>query len=960
VIEFRTLGTLDLRESGGRELTSLLAQPKRVALLAYLCIATPRGYHRRDTLLGIFWPEADAGHARTSLRKALHVLRRALGNRALLTRGDEDVAVDSTLVWCDAVELEAALASQRIADGVALYAGDLLPGFFIDDAPAFERWLESERNRLRGIAAGASWTLAALGQSSGDVEAAVAAAKRAVQFGDWDEPGVRRLLELMDWSGDRAGALQVYEEFSRRLTCDFGAEPSAQTRALGDRLRACSPACDSSNRATHLAHREAHADQSRYPSGDEPAQSPVPIVVGAGGRIPFVPRRRRSHVAYGGGAALLLLGGAALAATALQHKAPALDPNLVLVAPFTVMDPQLAVWHDGIPELLARGLDDARPIRALPAVLPTPDSDRPPESIRPRELAARARAGLVLAGALMYAGGDSLRITASVVDVSSGRHIAELDVRDRGSRMDRLLDSLSLRTLRVLAALRSIDRYDHGLVGSADIGALKAYLAALQFARTGDHDSAVVYVNRAISLDSGFAQAWRLRGDVYWWCCDIAPVVRESFLRAARLNHGLPRSDSVQIAADSMFAELPWEGVPRRRRALGARLFALLEREVRYEVIDPPWWALGEARFHFWRLHSKSDTVGFASAAFLSGGSTLAPPGGANLHTLHEAMQRLDSARVRSMLDRVRKESEHNGRPVAPYVLASEAMVGGPSVDTTTLFRIAHASAGWQRGMINMLAATWPDADEAGVQYLRREASRAESAGTIDTSDTRRWLVMALLGRGHVREALDARSGDEMVAASAAHIAVLYGIPVSDTLKRPFGRWAEGAWSSVWVSLPIWSAARDTSSIIAAMRSAATRERRDSAGPNAFSTDAIEYDGPAYLALARGDTAAAIRAFDAVPDGACERGCEFSGLVHARLIAADRPGDALTILRSTRGVLYLRPYYAIERARIAERSRLYSEATTAYQHVIALLRSPDRELAPLVTESRTAVRRLHR
>ncbi len=52
VIEFRTLGALDLRGLDGHQLHSLLAQPKRVALLAYLCVANPGGFHRRDSLLG--------------------------------------------------------------------------------------------------------------------------------------------------------------------------------------------------------------------------------------------------------------------------------------------------------------------------------------------------------------------------------------------------------------------------------------------------------------------------------------------------------------------------------------------------------------------------------------------------------------------------------------------------------------------------------------------------------------------------------------------------------------------------------------------------------------------------------------------------------------------------------------------------------------------------------------------
>ena len=63
MIEFRALGTLELRSADGRELHSLLAQPKQIALLAYLCIAQPRGFHHRDTLLGLFWPSVDQDHA---------------------------------------------------------------------------------------------------------------------------------------------------------------------------------------------------------------------------------------------------------------------------------------------------------------------------------------------------------------------------------------------------------------------------------------------------------------------------------------------------------------------------------------------------------------------------------------------------------------------------------------------------------------------------------------------------------------------------------------------------------------------------------------------------------------------------------------------------------------------------------------------------------------------------------
>src|SRR5687768_18410290 len=128
-IEFRTLGTLDVRRTDGTELHSLVAQPKRVALLAYLCVANPRGFHRRDRLLGLFWPDADQAHARNSLRNALHVLRHSLGEAALLSRGDEEIAVNFDVVQCDAVAFDELLKSDRVEEALRLYRGDLLTGF---------------------------------------------------------------------------------------------------------------------------------------------------------------------------------------------------------------------------------------------------------------------------------------------------------------------------------------------------------------------------------------------------------------------------------------------------------------------------------------------------------------------------------------------------------------------------------------------------------------------------------------------------------------------------------------------------------------------------------------------------------------------------------------------------------------------------------------------------------------
>jgi DNA-binding SARP family transcriptional activator len=236
-IQFRTLGTLDLRAADGRELHSLLAQPKRIALLAYLCIAQPRGYHRRDTLLGLFWPDSDQEHARTSLRKSLHILRRALGEDAVLSRGDEEVGVDFQRVSCDVASFEDLIAGNRFQDALKLYGGDLLPGFFVDDAAEFEQWLNAERSRLRAAAGRAAYTAAEQLEKTRDYAGAVSLARRSLELADIDERTMRKLITLQFKAGDRASAIETYEAFARRLAAEYQTEPSAQTRSLIEQIR---------------------------------------------------------------------------------------------------------------------------------------------------------------------------------------------------------------------------------------------------------------------------------------------------------------------------------------------------------------------------------------------------------------------------------------------------------------------------------------------------------------------------------------------------------------------------------------------------------------------------------------------------------------------------------------------------------------------------------------------------
>src|ERR1041385_8835537 len=142
--------------------------------------------------------------SRASSFRTLHFLRSHLGERVIVTRGEEEIDVAADRLTSDAATFFDHLAAGRDADALALYRGDLLAGFFVSDAaPELDEWIDQTRRRYRDAAFAAAERLS-------DQEAAAARAStarfwavRALELQPLNERAVARLLRLLDAAGDR-------------------------------------------------------------------------------------------------------------------------------------------------------------------------------------------------------------------------------------------------------------------------------------------------------------------------------------------------------------------------------------------------------------------------------------------------------------------------------------------------------------------------------------------------------------------------------------------------------------------------------------------------------------------------------------------------------------------------------------------------------------------------------------
>jgi DNA-binding SARP family transcriptional activator len=230
------LGGNDLKREG-IPANDLLVQSKVVALLAILAVPSVGRFVRRDTIVGMLWPELDQARARTALRKAVHSIRGTIGAEVLINRGDEELALSATHVESDVSAFMVATDGGFLLQALQLYKGDLMPGFHVDGCAEFERWLEDERAAIRERASAAAWALAQRFESEKQLTDAAGMARRAAKFSWSDERALRRALMMLDRVGDHSGAARLYEEFERRLKADLDMAPSPETVALIEDIR---------------------------------------------------------------------------------------------------------------------------------------------------------------------------------------------------------------------------------------------------------------------------------------------------------------------------------------------------------------------------------------------------------------------------------------------------------------------------------------------------------------------------------------------------------------------------------------------------------------------------------------------------------------------------------------------------------------------------------------------------
>ncbi len=231
----RTLGGAHV-EGPARPVAGRAAHPRRIALLVLLA-SSRSGSLTREKLAGYLWPEYRSREARRNLNEALHQLRKELGKHAIISAGHE-LSLNPEVVASDVGAFEAALGAGEWRRAAELYRGPFLDGFYVEDAPPFQQWAETERDRLARAYTDALERLAGAAEAAGEPEEAARWWRRASAHDPCSSRIALRLMRALEAAGDRVSAIRHAEAHEAALREELGIEPDADVAALAARLRA--------------------------------------------------------------------------------------------------------------------------------------------------------------------------------------------------------------------------------------------------------------------------------------------------------------------------------------------------------------------------------------------------------------------------------------------------------------------------------------------------------------------------------------------------------------------------------------------------------------------------------------------------------------------------------------------------------------------------------------------------
>lgn len=200
---------------------------KKAEALLY-CLALKKTISREQAA-SLLWDTEDSQAAKKNLRHTLYTVKKAFDLELIVSPKKHLLALNPDYTYD--IDYDEFVKSQD----VSLYEGELMQGFTLKNAEAFESWLDMERTELRDMYLHRLYQrmLEPAGQEVAEMEQLFA---RYVKIDPLDERVYQRMMECYQKNGLYYKGIKVYQNVSKLLNTELRIAPCAELTQLHRQL----------------------------------------------------------------------------------------------------------------------------------------------------------------------------------------------------------------------------------------------------------------------------------------------------------------------------------------------------------------------------------------------------------------------------------------------------------------------------------------------------------------------------------------------------------------------------------------------------------------------------------------------------------------------------------------------------------------------------------------------------
>ena len=454
--KINVFGSLEVIDPEGNQISVLGS--KQQALLSYLALNSEMPLSR-DRVMTLLWGDRFIEQARQSLRQSISKLRQQLvfDGRHAIWADNERLGIDPQLVNVDLISFNKLVSNNEPTtdeQAISLFRNTLLEGLFVRET-AFEEWLATERVRVNESAYPVFERHVANQLKNGEQAQALETGRQLIALDRFREPSHRLQMRTLVQSGQRAAAIKQYNICANIIRAELGIEPDPETDRLLTEIK-------SPNASPHVP--------------EPPAE----------------------------GVDKLLLQNTQDTQQSSSHKVA------LSVLPFAHVGPgaEIEAFAIGLTEDITTALSKFRWLDVI-AQMPIGEHDNTTATMRQN---AYENGGSFSVEGSVRQLGSQLRITAQIVELSSGKYVKvnryDQEIATLFANPDVLTETIAASIESELVAFEGEKARS---LGNGNLSAWDCYHLGLatqyEFTAQGNAKAQALF-RRAIKLDSSFAAAY--------------------------------------------------------------------------------------------------------------------------------------------------------------------------------------------------------------------------------------------------------------------------------------------------------------------------------------------------------------------------------------------------------------------------------------------------------------------